>query len=170
MWPKSKWNLTFWGKILKIEVNCDFKYQYIHPLHHTLIPDDWVRSHDCFHFASFLYDFNDLWDAQWGKWMQLHLHPQRTGRKMDGWRAMSRPWGQVSRVDGQNQTDKVSQWNGGGVKRESTKSEKPSKKQDMDESQGKWKAHSLWKHKRLREQVPVWILAYISAIKKSKEI
>jgi len=73
----------------------------VHVHQEALVPEDWVRSREHFHSALFRSDFNNLWDPSWGKGIRPHLHPQRAGRscKMDRWRAMSLPWGQVSRED-----------------------------------------------------------------------
>lgn len=112
--PSQPWNIkTSQGirlcslpvGIQETEVDCDFEYQLKLALQEALIPDDWVRSHDHFHFAHFGSDFNDLWDSLWGWGMQQRLHQHLwvlridNGCKMGRWRVFTLPWGQVSKRD-----------------------------------------------------------------------
>lgn len=114
-------------------------------------------------------------EAEWCCGVQhQHLRVLGIGRghKMDRWRALSLPWGQVSRECGggqrQNHTEtgeKMRQWEGEESKRERKKartvSENVAKEQDMDQSQGKSKAQSLWKDGRETAIVSLNIRPYL---------
>lgn len=145
-----------------MEVYCDFKYPLRDVLQDALIPDDWVISHDHFHFTLFPSDFNDLWGSFRVEGCSgVRIPPAQAYSKMDRWRAWSLSWGQVRRG---TETKSDRKWGGWGRERESkTEREKKGRaesEEDMDQSQVKSKAHSLWKHREETRVVTLNIRPY----------